>query len=83
MVECDTPNDKIYQFSGLMTCSDGGVFPLTYDNFCLRGCKLKNTEFVVGFVAYTGKDTRIMRNLSKSKPNRSSLEEIINWLILI
>lgn len=66
-----------------MTCSDGRVFPLNYDNFLLRGCKLKNTEFVVGFVTYTGKDTRIMRNLSISKPKKSSLEEIINWLILI
>jgi len=28
----------------------------------LRGCKLKNTEWVIGIIIYTGKDTAIMMN---------------------
>ena len=82
-VECDLPSDKIYSFKGVLTLENGQKTPLTYDNFCLRGCKLRNTEFIVGVVAYTGKETRIMRNLCIGKPKRSSLETIINWLIFI
>ena len=36
--------------------------PLMYENFVLRGCTLRNTEFIVGTVCYVGADTRIMRN---------------------
>ena len=28
----------------------------------LKGTQLTNTEWIIGFVAYTGKDTRIMMN---------------------
>lgn len=47
---------------------------LEYSNFALRGCTLKNTEFVVGVVVYVGADTRIMRNSTQSRPKKSDLE---------
>ena len=28
----------------------------------LRGCKLKNTDWAIGVIVYTGKDTAIMMN---------------------
>lgn len=31
----------------------------------LRGCKIKNTDWVIGIVIYTGEDTAIMMNGSK------------------
>ena len=30
----------------------------------LRGCKVKNTDWVIGIVVYTGDDTAIMMNSS-------------------
>jgi phospholipid-translocating ATPase len=31
----------------------------------LRGCKLKNTDWVVGLIIYTGEETAIMMNGSR------------------
>jgi phospholipid-transporting ATPase len=47
---------------------------LDYSNFALRGCSLKNTEFIVGVAVYVGADTRIMRNSTQSRPKKSDLE---------
>ena len=35
---------------------------LSIDNLLLRGCSLRNTEYVYGMVVYQGHDTKIMRN---------------------
>ena len=32
----------------------------------LRGCMLKNSNFIVGLVVYTGKETRIQMNAAKT-----------------
>jgi len=45
-----------------------------YDHFALRGCNLRNTEFVIGVVTYLGSDTRIMRNSVIGKQKKSALE---------
>ena len=52
------------------------------DNFILRGCKLKNTDFVLGLVIYTGHNTKIMKNSVKAKPKRSQVEKKMNSFII-
>jgi len=69
----DRPNEKIYKFNGKVVI-DGVDHPLTDFNFCLRGCSLRNTEYVYGVVGYTGHDTKTMLNSVKSRPKKSTLE---------
>jgi magnesium-transporting ATPase (P-type) len=46
-------------------CSEGAKpVPLDASNLLLRGCALRNTEWVVGVVAYAGADTKAMLNNS-------------------
>ena len=74
-ITCENPSDKIYQFDGVLKFEDSyKELALSYENFALRGSSLKNTEFVVGLVAYTGHNTRIMRNSVGSKQKQSHLE---------
>ena len=44
-------------------------------NFLLRGCSLRQTESVLCFVVYTGKNTKIMQNSPGARSKTSSLEK--------
>ena len=43
---------------------------------------LKNIDYVVGVVCYTGKDTKVMMNTVKSKTKKSDLQVKMGWQIL-
>lgn len=45
--------------------------PLSTDHLLLRGSKLSNTKFAIGFVIYTGLESKIMKN-SRSLPIKQS-----------
>ena len=47
-------------------------------NFLLRGCSLRQTESVLCFVVYTGKNTKIMQNSPGARSKTSSLEKRMN-----
>ena len=57
-------------------------YPLSDYNCCLRGCSLKNYEFVYGVVVYTGHETKTMLNSIKSRPKKSTLERIMSKQIV-
>jgi magnesium-transporting ATPase (P-type) len=57
---------------------DGPALPLDVDQFLLRGCKLRNTEYVIGMVVFTGPETKIMKNTAKAKYKFSTLEKMSN-----
>jgi phospholipid-translocating ATPase len=48
-----------------------------------RGCKLRNTEWAIGVVVFTGVETGIMMNGSQPFTKTSNLEQRVNNLILI
>ena len=56
---------------------------LDYEKFILRGSTLKNTEWIIGMVVYTGHDTKILKNTNKTKMKKSYLEHLINTLIIV
>lgn len=49
----------------------------------LRGCRLKNTGWVIGVVVYTGHQSKLMMNAGKPRRKRSSLEKSANSGIII
>ena len=44
----------------------------------LKGTQLTNTDWVIGFVAYTGKETRIMMNSQTGSIKVSDVEKTMN-----
>ena len=78
---CKGPCDKIYSFEGTLE-STQEKFTLTYSNFLLRGSSLRNTEWILGVVAYTGHETRIMMNSTRTRPKKSALEVVSGWYII-
>ncbi|KAG0328796.1 hypothetical protein BGZ99_004460 [Dissophora globulifera] len=58
------------------------VAPVTMSNVALRGCWLKNTEWVYGVVLYAGVDTKMMRNLKNTGLKFSTIETKLNRMIV-
>ena len=82
-VICETPNDQIYKYESVIKTAKGTKISLSSDNLLLRGSSLRNTDWIVGVVTYTGHDTRIMRNSVASKQKQSNLEKMITKSILV
>ena len=81
-IQCDNPNPELYQYEGVLTTGDSLKISLGPKQLLLRGARLKNTEWVVGVVCYTGDDTKIMKNAESSKFKQSNVERVVNQCIL-
>ncbi|CAH0514358.1 unnamed protein product [Peronospora belbahrii] len=88
VVKCEQPNPHINKFAGKVevTVGDNGgveVLPLSVKNVLLRGCNLRNTDWVFGLVLNTGKDTKIMQSASAAPSKWSDLMLSINRMIVV
>lgn len=83
LIRCEQPNRNIYEFTANMEFNEN-KFPLSQSNIVLRGCQLKNTDWILGVVVYAGQETKAMMNSAASPPKRSRLESYMNretiWL---
>ena len=87
-ITCQLPNNSLYQFEGSLSNADptnskdmelGNIItpiPLGPSNLLLRGSKLRNTDWAVGVVVYTGRETKIQMNSSKPVRKISSLDKL-------
>ncbi|KNC54449.1 uncharacterized protein AMSG_10444 [Thecamonas trahens ATCC 50062] len=88
-IECEGPNNRLYTFTGtLYLCKPSereGTTGVALDNrkVCLRGCNLRNTEWVYGVAVYTGHDTKLMRNSMDPPSKRSQIDRIMNKDVFI
>jgi phospholipid-transporting ATPase len=89
-IQLDQPNEY-------MDSWEGNVFVNKYSNdesnnkfisnvnikqLLLKGCILRNTEYVLGLVVYSGHNTKIMKN-AKNPPNKmSNVMRVMNKLLL-
>ncbi|KAG2378857.1 hypothetical protein C9374_008005 [Naegleria lovaniensis] len=56
---------------------------LSMDNLLLRGCTLKNTQFIYGVAIYVGKDTKILNNTKENRVKRNALEVTLNQILAV
>ncbi|XP_011498734.1 PREDICTED: phospholipid-transporting ATPase ID isoform X3 [Ceratosolen solmsi marchali] len=78
---CETPNNLLNKFDGILTWK-GKKYVLDNDKIILRGCVLRNTQWCYGIVIFAGKDTKLMQNSGKSKFKRTSIDRLLNLLII-
>ena len=79
----EAPNNAIYKFEGQFLQDGYDPIPLGADNIILRGCSLRNTEYVYGIVIFSGHDTKIMMNSMAAKYKFSGLEMYTNYAIVV
>jgi phospholipid-transporting ATPase len=83
-VVCEPPNDYLYKFEGSINFNlTDETYGLDHNSLLVRGSSLKNTEWVYGLVVYTGHETKIMQNSSKSRTKFSRLEVATNKQIIL
>ena len=90
ILTCEPPNKSINTFNGKLTLPPpfplaspvtSKTVPLNADNVLLRGAVLRNTEWVLGVAAYTGKDTKLVMNSFATPSKFSRLDSLANKVI--
>ena len=80
------PNKLVDSFVGILDLSSEqsssqSKEPLQANNVLLRGCVLRNTEWIIGMVVNTGHETKIMMSAVETKGKTSSLERFASLQI--
>lgn len=91
-IESEPPHVNIYQYNAVLRwqidanenetvrsgVSHEKADAVTYNNIMLRGCILRNTQWAIGVVVYTGNDTKIMLNTGRTPSKRSKMAKATN-----
>uniref|UniRef100_A0A3B3HUL8 Phospholipid-transporting ATPase n=1 Tax=Oryzias latipes TaxID=8090 RepID=A0A3B3HUL8_ORYLA len=80
-VRCEPPNNRLDRFTGTLTFA-GQKYSLDNEKILLRGCTLRNTEWCFGLVLFAGPETKLMQNCGKSMFKRTSIDRLMNILVL-
>ena len=65
-LHAERPNNDLSSFHGYLAHFDGDdkkTVPVKMKNLLLRGCVLRNTDFVIGLVVYAGNETKALVDL--------------------
>jgi magnesium-transporting ATPase (P-type) len=83
-LRCEKPNNKIYQFDGQLNFENPKLDPVrvSLDQFLLRGAVLSNTDWIIGIVVYAGQDTKLLRNVGKTKYKQTHIERRLNHVVI-
>ncbi|KAJ0410564.1 hypothetical protein ATCC90586_006588 [Pythium insidiosum] len=78
VIQCEHPNNAINSFQGVLELNNKDKASIPYESIILRGCVIRNTEWVHGVVFNTGKDTKIMMSNSAPPSKMSTMDQSIN-----
>ena len=93
VIESEPPHANLYQYGGAARWTQRDpknpaepgkqmVEPISINNLLLRGCSLRNTEWVLGVVVFTGQETKIMLNSGITPSKRSRIARELNWDVI-
>uniref|UniRef100_A0A671LGU0 Phospholipid-transporting ATPase n=1 Tax=Sinocyclocheilus anshuiensis TaxID=1608454 RepID=A0A671LGU0_9TELE len=80
-VYCEPPNNRLDRFMGTLTFGTQ-KYSLDNERVLLRGCTLRNTDWCFGLVLFAGPETKLMQNCGKSTFKRTSIDRLMNVLVL-
>uniref|UniRef100_A0AAG5D0R0 Phospholipid-transporting ATPase n=1 Tax=Anopheles atroparvus TaxID=41427 RepID=A0AAG5D0R0_ANOAO len=80
-IVCEPPNNLLNKFEGTLTWKNQR-YSLDNDKILLRGCIIRNTQWCYGVVIFAGKDTKLMQNSGKTKFKRTTIDRLLNFIII-
>ncbi|KAB8337153.1 hypothetical protein FH972_021457 [Carpinus fangiana] len=92
-IESEPPHANLYNYSGVArwnqrTSKDPSAppvemaEPISINNMLLRGCSVRNTEWVLGIAVFTGTETKIMLNSGITPSKRAKISKDLNWNVI-
>lgn len=87
-LDSEPPHQNLYLYNAVLRykCVDTGEDKqegVTINELLLRGCALRNTNWIVGLVVFTGSDTKIMLNGGETPSKRSKIEKETNFNVIV
>lgn len=89
-IEVEPQNTDMYRFNARAILhdelNDEGEYlqcPITLNQVLLRGCTVRNTDWVIGVVTMTGLDSKIVLNSGDTPSKRSRMEFTMNRMVYV
>ncbi|KAF3916030.1 hypothetical protein AA313_de0209354 [Arthrobotrys entomopaga] len=94
VIESEGPHANLYTYNGLLKwdqidATDASkptvpmIEPISVNNLLLRGCSLRNTDWAIGVVIFTGSESKIMMNAGITPTKRSRIQRELNINVLM
>lgn len=94
VLDSEPPHANLYLYNGVLRyreheAGEEKVEPATINEMLFRGCSMRNTTWIIGLVAFTGADMKIMLNSGSTPSKRSKIERetnfnvVMNFIVLI
>ncbi|KAK4058822.1 hypothetical protein OIO90_000268 [Microbotryomycetes sp. JL221] len=90
-IEAEAPSVNMFNFDAAVVMHDGRLgkdgkplrAPVTLNTMLLRGTVVRNTEWVIGVVVMSGRDTKIVMNSGGTPSKRSKVERQMNPMVFL
>lgn len=91
-IDSESPHANLYSYSGVMRWKQHYrdpaapttemAEPISINNLLPRGSSLRNTEWALGVVVFTGRETKIMLNSGITPSKRARISKDLNWNVI-
>lgn len=89
VIKSEAPDVNMFKYNAAIELHDGqtgkdgqpAIAPVNLNTVLLRGCVLRNTEWVIGVVVFTGIDTKIVMNSGGTPSKRGRVERLMNPMV--
>lgn len=87
-INVQQPNPSLYRFEGFINelgedMKFGKDIPIGVKNFLFKGAMIRNVEWTIGVVLFTGNDSKIQQNGAEARFKVSSMEQKLHKMIVI
>ncbi|ORY12339.1 hypothetical protein BCR34DRAFT_482725 [Clohesyomyces aquaticus] len=93
VIESEGPHSNLYSYSAVIRWQQHDrknpeaepyemAEPVSINNLLLRGSQIRNTEWVLGVVLFTGDETKIMINSGITPSKRAKISKDLNWNVV-
>ena len=87
VLDCEPPHQNLYTHQSVLRYTDSNgenkQESVTINELLLRGCSVRNTDWIIGLVVYTGADSKIMLNGGATPSKRSKIEKETNFNVIV